>query len=91
MEEAFVHVPESILARRCLGGGCGSQGVRMDLGQRKVPEDKANAAFEPSLHALDLPESPPGVRALVVAVSNEERSSLRSAYVVDQRVDRLEG
>ena len=91
MEEAFVHVPESILARRCLGCGCGSQGVRMDLGQGEVPEDKANAAFEPPLHALDLPESLPGVGALVVAVFNEERSSLGSADVVDQRVDCLVG
>jgi hypothetical protein len=63
----------------------------MDLGQGEVPEDKAKATFEPRLDALDRPESLPRVRAFVVAVFDEERSTLRAADVVDGGVDRLEG
>ena len=57
----------------------------MNLGQGKVPKGEPESAREPPLDALDLAESLPGVRALVVAVFDEERSILRAAYVVDRR------
>ena len=91
VEEASVHLPESLLVRRCLGGGCGGRRVRMNLGQGEVAKGEPESAREPLLGALDLAESAPGVRTLVVPVFDEERSILRTADVVDGEVDCLEG
>jgi hypothetical protein len=63
----------------------------MDFGQGEVAEREPEAAGEPPLDALDLPEGPPRVGTLVVAVFDDQRSSLPSANVVDQRVDCLVG
>ena len=47
MEEQLVHVPEPVLERRGLGGSRRRQGVRVDLGQRKVPEGEADVTAQP--------------------------------------------
>jgi hypothetical protein len=56
-----------------------------------MPEDKAKATFEPPLDPLDFPERLTRVRTLIIAVLDEERSTLWTADVVDGGVDCLEG
>ena len=52
-----------------------------------MSKHEAEARFELPLNPLDHPESLSRVRALVVPVLNEERSTLGAAHVVDGRVD----
>jgi Prolipoprotein diacylglyceryl transferase len=65
-------LPEPILKRRCLGRGRAGEGVRMDLGQREVPEGEAHLLAKPSLDPLDFAKRPTRVRALVVAVLEDQ-------------------
>ena len=74
MEEQFVHVPEAVLERGCLGGRCRCEGVGMDLREREVPEGKADAMGELSFNPLDRAERLPRVGAFVVAVLHDETS-----------------
>ena len=46
MKEQLVHLPEPILERGGLGCARRGERVRMDLGQRKVPEREADALAE---------------------------------------------
>ena len=43
VEEHLVHLPEPVLERRRLGRGGRGERVRVDLGQREVPEREADA------------------------------------------------
>ena len=54
MEEQLVHLPEPALERGGLGGGGRGERVRMDLGQREVPEREAHPVAQLPLDALDL-------------------------------------
>jgi hypothetical protein len=56
MKEQLVHLPEPALKGGGLhGGGCG-EGMRMDLGQREMPEGKSHPVAQPALQAPDLPK-----------------------------------
>ena len=78
-----MHVPEPILQRRGFGRDRSRQRVRMDLGERKVPEGEPGAAAQGPLDAFDLPECPPGVRALIIAVLDDQARRGRTADVID--------
>jgi len=89
VEEHLVHLPEAILQRGGLGRGGRRERVRVDLGQREVAEGEADVAFESALDERDLPERPPGVRALVVAVFDDDATCRCASDVVDRIVQRL--
>jgi hypothetical protein len=89
-EEQRVHFPEPVLQRGSLGGRRRGEGVRMDLRQRKVAEREADPAVQLSLDALDLSKRSARVRALVVAVLEDEPPGGRAADVIDLVVERLE-
>src|SRR3954452_14947626 len=91
MKEKIVHVPEAILESSRLGrGGCG-EGVRVDLGQREVPKRETSAPTPLPLHALDLSKRLSRVRALVVAVLDDEWGVWAPTDVIDGLVERLDG
>ena len=54
MKEQRVHLPEAALESRSFGSSSRGEGVRMDLGQRKVPEREADLIAHPPLDAFDL-------------------------------------
>jgi hypothetical protein len=90
VEEHVVHLPEPALERgglRCPGRG---EGVRVDLGQREVPEGEADALAQLGLDALDRAEGRARVGALVVAVLDDDRRRRRAADVIDRLVQRLD-
>ena len=60
----------------------------MDLGQREVPEREPHPVAEPGLDALDLPERAPRVRALVVAVLDDQPPRRPAADMIDPAVER---
>src|SRR4051812_43281136 len=64
----------------------------MNVDEREVAESEANAnaAAEFALDPLDLAVGLARVRALVVAVLEDQRSVGRSAYVIDAFVERLD-
>jgi hypothetical protein len=71
LEEAVVHRPERALPASRLGGLSRVLGVRVDVGEREVPEDEAQPVAEVRLHLLHDRVGPPRVRALVVAVLHQ--------------------
>ena len=83
-----MHLPEPVLKRSGLGSGRCPKGERMNLRQRKVPEGEAHALAQLTLHALDFPERVSGVRALIVAVLDDETTGRRAAHVVHPAVKR---
>ena len=83
VKEKLVHGPEAALQRGCLGGGRRSERVRMKLDEREVPEGETNAPAQFLLDVFDRPKRLPGVRALVVAVLENQTSDRRPANVVD--------
>lgn len=89
VKEQLVHLPEPALQ------GCGfrrqsrSERVRMDPGQRKVPEREPDTLTELRLDALDLAERLARVGTLVVAVLNDQRRGGRTANMIDGCVERL--
>ena len=90
MKEQLVHVPEPVLECGCLGGGRRRERVRVDLGEREVPEGEANAPVELSLDPFDRAKRLPRVGAFVVAVLDDETSGRRAADVIDLLVERLQ-
>ena len=72
MEEQLVHLPEPVLTGSCLGCGRRREGVRVDRFEREMAEGEADAPAQVSLDAFDLPKRLPRVRALVVAVLEDE-------------------
>ena len=89
MKEQLVHVPEPVLECRCLGCGRHGEGVRVDLGEREMPEGEADTRAELSLDAFDFSERSPRVRAFVVAVLEDDTADCRTADVIDFLVKRL--
>jgi hypothetical protein len=89
-DEHFVHLPETALERRGLRGPRRGEGVRMDLGQWKVPERKADPGAELPLDALDRAVRPARVRTLVVAVLDDQRCCRRAANVIQCLFQRLD-
>jgi hypothetical protein len=65
--------------------------VCVDVGQRKVPKGEADTPAHSLLDAFDLPEPLPRVRALVIAVLDDETTGRRTAEVIDHVVKRLQG
>jgi hypothetical protein len=51
------------LERGRLGCGSGCECVRVDLGQREMPEGEADTAGQPLLDACDLEKRSPRIRA----------------------------
>jgi hypothetical protein len=90
-EEQVVHVPEPALERGSLGRGGGRESMRVDLGQRKVPEGEADAIAQSCLDALDFSERFARVRAFVVAVLDDEAAGRRAADVIDDVIERFHG
>src|SRR3954454_17183762 len=87
-EEESVHLPEAPLPRRRLGGERGGEGVRMDRGQREVPEGEPDVELR--LDALDRPERLARIRALMVAVLEDQPRARGAADVIDRLLDRLD-
>src|SRR6478609_711083 len=83
VEEHRVHLPEAALPSGRLRGGRRGEGVRMDIRERKVPEAEPNVSTAKRFDTLDLTERPARVRALVVAVLDDQRSGGRAAHMVD--------
>src|SRR5919106_5097982 len=86
VEKQLVHLPEAVLPRRGLGGGGRRECVRVDLGQREMAEREADATGQPALDEPDLPERPPRVRTLVVAVLDDQAPGRYAAHVIDRAV-----
>jgi hypothetical protein len=82
-EEQLVHGPEAILYYRCLGGGRRPERVRMDLDDGEMPEGETNAPARSLLDVFDRLKGLPGVRALLVAVFEDQTSSRRPAGVIN--------
>src|SRR5260370_1199434 len=70
-KEHIVHLPERALRARRLGGLRGLLGMRMDAGERKVPEHEAELVWLPREQLLYDAIRRAGIRALVVAVHHE--------------------
>jgi hypothetical protein len=67
------------------------QGVRVDAGQREVPEREPHGPAELAFDLLDRPVGLPGVRALVVAVLDDQAGGRRAADVIDVLIQRRQG
>src|SRR5215207_1041845 len=72
MEEHRAHLPEPALERCGFCCFCGSCCMRVDPRQWKVTEREADTIAQPPFDAFDLAERPARVRALVVAVLDDE-------------------
>ena len=90
VKEHLVHVPEPVLKGGRLGGGGRGEGVRMDLGEREMPEREPDVPAQFGLHPFDGPERLPRVWAFVVAVLNDQGARRRAPDVVDRLVQRLQ-
>jgi hypothetical protein len=65
--------------------------VRVDAGQREMPEREPQVPGELLLDLLDRVERLPRVRALVVAVLDDQRPGGRAADVIDVLIQRRQG
>src|SRR5216683_7956287 len=88
VEQQLVHVPEPALQRGGLRRGRRGEGVRMDAGQREVPECEPHVPAQLAFDLLDRVERLPRVRALVVAVLEDQRAGGRTAGVIDFLIQR---
>jgi hypothetical protein len=90
-EQQLGQVPEPVLE----GGGLGrlrrGQGVRVDPGQREMPERKPDTPSQLLLDALDRSERLARVRALVIAVLDNQMTFGRAADMINRLVHRLYG
>src|SRR5690242_21615119 len=91
MEQQLVHVPEPSLPRSGLGCGRRGVGVRVDAGQRKMAEREPHVPAELLFDSLDGMKGLPRVRALVVAVLNNQAAGGRAADVIDLLIQRRQG
>jgi hypothetical protein len=73
------------------GCGCRGEGVRVDVGEREMAEGEADAAVPFALDPLDRTERLARVRALVVAILEDQRRVGPAAYVINAFVERLDG
>ena len=71
VKKQVVHLPEPALERRGLRRAGRRERVRVDLGQREVPEREPYRDARLALDTLDRPVRLPRVRALVVAVLDD--------------------
>src|SRR5207237_1453960 len=83
--------PEPALRRGGLGRGRGGGGVRVDAGQREVPEREPHVPAQLAFDLLDRVERLPRIRALVIAVLEDQRAGGRAADVIDCLVQRRQG
>jgi hypothetical protein len=90
-EQQLVHVPEPALRRGGLGRGRRGQGVRVDAGQREMPEREPDGPAELPFDLLDRAERLPGVRALVIPVLDDQAAGGRAADVIDVLIQRGQG
>jgi hypothetical protein len=68
-----------------------SQNRRVDAGQREVPESEPHGPAELAFDLLDRMERLPGVRALVIAVLDNQWAGRRAADMIDLLVQRCQG
>jgi hypothetical protein len=88
VEEQLVHVPEPALHRGGLGRG---EGVRVNAGQREMPEREPHVPVKLLFDLLDRMERLPRVRALVIAVLDDQAAGGRAADVIDLLIQRRQG
>jgi hypothetical protein len=89
-EEQLVHVPEPVLEGGGLGRSGRGQGVRVDPGQREMPEGEPHTVAQFCLDALDSPKRLPRVRALVIAVLDNQPTRSWAADAIHRLVDRFQ-
>ena len=81
--ERVVHRPERAQGGGRLAGGGGALGVRVELGQREVPEGEAQPSLQPLAHPAQDGLGGGAERALEVAVHHElQRGAGRAVDVV---------
>src|SRR5262249_56759660 len=83
--------PDVARAGGGLGGGRGGEGVRGNAGQREWAEREPPVPAELLFDLLDRVEGLPRVRALVVAVLEDQAAGGRAADVVDVLVQWRQG
>jgi hypothetical protein len=88
VEQQLVQVPEPALQPGGLRRGRRGEGVRVDAGQRKMPEREPDGPAELAFDLLDRTERLPGVRALVIAVLDDQTAGGRAADMVGVLVQR---
>src|SRR5438034_5715578 len=86
-----MHVPEPALQRGGLSRGRGGEGVRVDAGQREVPECEPQVPAALLFDLLDRTEGLPRIRALVIPVLEDQAAGGRAADVIDVLVQRRQG
>jgi hypothetical protein len=91
VEQQLVHVPEPALPRSGLGGGRCGEGMRVDAGQREMPEREPHVPAELAFGLLDRVERLTRVPALVIAVLDDQVAGGRAADVIDVLVERRQG
>jgi hypothetical protein len=67
------------------------RGVRVDAGQREMPEREPHVPAELLSESLDHVEGLPRVRALVIAVVDDQMTGGRAAHVIDLLIQRRQG
>src|ERR1039457_1337946 len=72
VEQQLVHVPEPALQRGGLSRGRRGEGVRVDAGQREMPEREPHVPAQLLFDLLDRMERLPRVWALVIAVLDDQ-------------------
>src|SRR6266571_971309 len=72
---------------------CGrrGEGVRVDAGQREMPEREPHVPPKLLFDLLDRIEGPPRVRALVIAVLDDQAAGGRTANMIDLLIQRRQG
>jgi hypothetical protein len=91
MEEQLVHVPEPPLPCGGLSGGRRGEGVRVNPGQREMPEHEPHVPAKLLFYLLDRMERLPRVRALVIAVLDDQVAGGQAADVIDLLIQRRQG
>jgi hypothetical protein len=91
VEQQLVHVPEPVLQRAGLGRGRCGEGVRVDAGQRKMPEREPQVPAKLAFDLLDRVEGLPRVWTLLIAVLDDQAAGGRAANVIDLLVQRRQG
>jgi len=89
VEQQLVHVPEPPLQRS--GRGRRGQSVRVNAGQRKMPEREPHVPAELAFDLLDRVERLPRVRALIIAVLDNQAAGGRAANMIDLLIQRRQG
>jgi hypothetical protein len=91
VEQQLVHVPEPALPCSGLSRGRRGEGVRVDAGQGKMPEPEPHVPAEPPSGLLDRTKRLPRVRALVIAVLDDQTPGSRATDVIDLLIQRRQG